>query len=130
MNASASTPAVMVRVLIRPGTPAQLASWGLAATALAVIQALVLAGVNAQGGHLSVGRVGICVVVTLAAGLYASFGRLIVGRRPELAIGWLLVLTGLLLALSILTEQYALYGLATALGTLPGVWLAGPSHWL
>ena len=125
MNASASTPAVMVRVLIRPGTPAQLASWGLAATALAVIQALVLAGLNAQGGHLSVGRMGICVVVTLAAGLYASFGRLIVGRRPELATGWLLVLTGLLLALSILTEQYALYGLAAALGTLPGVWLAG-----
>jgi hypothetical protein len=125
VNASASTPAVMVRVLIRPGTPAQLASWGLAATALAVIQALVLAGLNAQGGHLSVGRVGICVVMTLAAGLYASFGRLIVGRRPELAIGWLLVLTGLLLALSILTEQYALNGLATALGTLPGAWLAG-----
>ncbi|HJY60038.1 MAG TPA: hypothetical protein VJ418_26975, partial [Streptosporangiaceae bacterium] len=125
MNASASAPAVMVRALIRPATSAQLASWGLTATALAVIQALVLAGVNAQAGHLSAGRVGICVVVALAAGLYASFGRLIAGRRPDLAIGWLLGLTGLLLALSILTEQYALYGLATAPGALPSAWLAG-----
>ena len=68
MNASASAPAVMVRALVRPGT-AQLASWGLAATALAVIQALVLAGVNAQAGHLSAGRVGICVVVCQGGGL-------------------------------------------------------------
>lgn len=103
MNASASAPAVMVRALTRPGTPAQLASWGLTATALAVTQALVLAGVNAQAGYLSAGRVGICVVVSLAAGLYASFGRLIAVRRPDLAIGWLLGLTGFLLALSILT---------------------------
>ncbi len=46
MNASASAPAVMVRALVRPGT-AQLASWGLAATALAVIQALVRRGERA-----------------------------------------------------------------------------------
>ena len=124
MNASASAPAVMVRALVRPGT-AQLASWGLIAAALAVIQALALAGVNAQAGHLSAGRVGICVVVALTAGLYAGFGRLIAVRRPALAIGWLLGATGLVLALSVLTEQYALYGLATAPGTLPGTWLAG-----
>ena len=124
MNASASAPAVMARALTRPGT-AQLASWGLIAAALAVVQALVLAGVNAQAGHLSAGRVGICVVVALTAGLYAGFGRLIAVRRPALAIGWLLGATGLVLALSVLTEQYALYGLATAPGTLPGTWLAG-----
>jgi hypothetical protein len=124
VNASASSPAVMVRALVRPGT-AQLASWGLIAAALAVIQALALAGVNAQAGHLSAGRVGICVVVALTAGLYAGFGRLIAVRRPALAIGWLLGATGLALALSILTEQYALYGLATAPGALPGTWLAG-----
>ena len=124
MNASASAPAVMVRALVRPGT-AQLASWGLMATALAVIQALVLAGVNAQAGHLSAGRVGICVLVTLTAGLYAGFGRLIAVRRSALTIGWLLGATGFVLALSVLTEQYALYGLATAPGALPGTWLAG-----
>ena len=124
MNASAQVPAVGVRALFRPGT-AQLASWGLIATALAVIQALVLAGVNAQAGHLSAGRVGICVLVTLTAGLYAGFGRLIAVRRPALTIGWLLGATGFVLALSVLTEQYALYGLATAAGSLPGTWLAG-----
>jgi hypothetical protein len=111
--------------LITAGVPAQLASWGLLATALAVIQALVLAGVNAQAGHLSAGRVGICVLVALAAGLYTGFGRLIAVRRPENPIGWLLAATGLALALSVLTEQYTLYGRATAAGALPGTWLAG-----
>ena len=48
MNASASAPAVIVRALIRPGTPAQLASRGLTATALAAVQALVLAGVPSR----------------------------------------------------------------------------------
>ena len=43
MNASAQVPGVGVRALFRPEA-AQLASWGLIATALAVIQALVLAG--------------------------------------------------------------------------------------
>ena len=125
MNASARAPAVvMARALIWPEA-AQLASWGLAATALAAIQALVLAGMNAQAGHLSAGRVGICVVVALTAGLYGGFGRLIAVRRPAMAIGWLLGATGLVLALSILAEQYALYGLATAAGALPGTWLAG-----
>ena len=48
MNASASAPAVMMRALTRPGTPAQLASRGLTATALAAVQALVLAGVPSR----------------------------------------------------------------------------------
>jgi hypothetical protein len=122
MNVSTQAPP---RMLITAGAPAQLASWGLIATALAVIQALVLAGLNAQAGHLSPGRVGICAVVALAAGLYGGFGRLIAARRPGNPIGWLLAATGLALALSILTEQYALYGLATDVGALPGTWLAG-----
>jgi hypothetical protein len=124
MNASAQLPAASLRALIKP-QPAQLASWGLAATALAAVQALVLAALNAQAGHLSAGRVGICVLVALAAGLYAGFGRLIAARRPRNPIGWLLSLTGFVLVLSILTEQYTLYGRATATGTLPGTWLAG-----
>jgi hypothetical protein len=125
MNATARAPAAAPRALITAGVPTQLAAWGLLATALAVIQALVLAGVNAQAGHLSAGRVGICVLVALAAGLYAGFGRLIAVRRPGNPIGWLLAATGLALALSVLTEQYTLYGLATAAGALPGTRLAG-----
>jgi MFS family permease len=119
MNATAQAPRVLITA------PAQLAATTLAASALAAIQALVLAALNAQAGHLSAGRVGICVLVTLVAGLYAGFGHLIATRRPRNPIGWLLSLTGLVLVLSVLTEQYALYGLATAPGALPGTWLAG-----
>ena len=67
----------------------------------------MLAGVNAQAGHLSAGRVGICVLVTLTAGLYAGFGRLIAVRRPALTIGWLLGATGFVLALSVLADLAA-----------------------
>ena len=48
-------------------------------------------------------------------------------RQPSAwnAIGWLLGLVGLSLAVTMLTEQYALYGLATAPGSVPAARLAG-----
>jgi hypothetical protein len=48
-----------------------------------------------------------------------------VSRLPGNAIGWLLGLVGLSLAVTMLTEQYALYGLATAPGSVPAARLAG-----
>ena len=57
--------------------------------------------------------------------MYAGTGRLIVSRLPGNAIGWLLGLVGLSLAVTMLTEQYAVYGLATAPGSVPAVRLAG-----
>jgi hypothetical protein len=57
--------------------------------------------------------------------VYAGAGRLIASRVPGNAIGWLLGMTGLSLAASLQTEQYALYGLATAPGSLPAARLAG-----
>ena len=65
----------------------------------------------------------------MAVGLYGGSGRLIASRLPANVIGWLLCLIGLSLAVSALAEQYALYGLATAPGTLPAArwvgWLSG-----
>jgi hypothetical protein len=50
---------------------------------------------------------------------------LIGSRVPRNAIGWLLGLIGLSLAFTMLTEQYALRGLAVAPGSLPAARLAG-----
>ena len=55
--------------------------------------------------------------------MYAGTGRLIASRLPGNAIGWLLCLIGLSLAVTMLTEQYALYGVATA--PVPGA--CGPA---
>ena len=100
------------------------------AAATAQVAALVLAGLSVQAGHVSAGRFGICLIVTVAVALYAGVGRVIASRLPGNAIGWLLCLTGLLSALALLAEQYALFGIATAPGRVPAAriigWLSGP----
>ena len=95
------------------------------AAAVAQVAALVLAGLNAQAGYVSAGRFGICLIVTVAVALYAGVGRVIASRLPDSVIGWLLCLTGLLSAVSLLAEEYALFGIATAPGTVPAARLAG-----
>jgi hypothetical protein len=65
-------------------------------------------------------------VLAVAAVAYAGAGRLITGRVPGNPIGWLLGLVGLSLATATFTEQYALYGLVTARGSVPAARLAGP----
>jgi hypothetical protein len=103
---------------------AQVASWALAGFAvLLLVATLVLAGLN--GRHQTAGQTGTYVLLGLAVGLYTGTGRLIVSRLPGNAIGWLLGLVGLSLAGTMLTEQYALYGLATAPGSVPAARLAG-----
>jgi hypothetical protein len=52
-------------------------------------------------------------------------GQLIISRLPGNVIGWLLGLIELSLAASMFTDQYALYGLATAPGSLPAARTAG-----
>jgi hypothetical protein len=90
---------------------------------LVIVAALVLTGLNAS--QLSVAPIGYAGVAGLAAFACTGTGRLIAGRLPRNPIGWLLGLTGLSLAASVLTEQYALRGLATAPGSMPAVRLAG-----
>src|ERR1700691_3495113 len=107
------------------------ASWTLAGlTALVFVTALTLLGLDA--GYIDAGKLGFEAVLAVAVVLYAGTGHLLMVRRPGNAIGLLLALVGLLLAVEMLTEQYPLYGLVTAPGSLPaarlvGWWAGSPS---
>ena len=104
----------------------RVVAWSLAGlTVLVLVAALVLAGLNAGANQVSARQIGIYAVVAVAVGLYGGSGLLIASRLPANAIGWLLCLIGLSLAVSALAEQYALYGLATAPGTMPAARLVG-----
>ena len=112
----------------RSGRRTQVAAWSLAGvTMLGLAAALVLLGLN--DGKIAASRIGLYGVFAAAVVVYAGTGRLIASRVPGNPIGWLLCLVGLSLAAAMLTEQYALYGLVTAPGSLPGgrvaVWLSG-----
>jgi hypothetical protein len=99
-------------------------SWTLAGlTALVLATALTLLGLDAR--YIDAGKVGFEAVMAVAIMLYAGTGHLLMVRRPGNAIGLLLAMVGLLLALEMLTEQYPLYGLVTAPGSLPAARLAG-----
>jgi hypothetical protein len=96
----------------------------LAALALLLlVPTLVLLGLNAR--HIDAGRMFAVVVLAAAAVAYAGAGRVITSRLPGNAIGWLLGLVGLSVATATFTEQYALYGLVTARGSVPAARVAG-----
>ncbi len=100
------------------------ASWTLAGlTALVFATALTLLGLDAR--YIDAGKLGFEAVMAVAIVLYAGTGHLLMARRPGNVIGLLLALVGLLLALEMLTEQYPLYGLVTAPGSLPAPRLVG-----
>jgi hypothetical protein len=100
------------------------ATWTLAGlTALVFATALTLLALDAR--YIDVGKLVFEAVLAVAVVLYAGTGHLLMVRRPGNAIGLLLALVGLLLALEMLTEQYPLYGLVTAPGSLPAARLVG-----
>jgi hypothetical protein len=102
----------------------RVAAWPLAGlTACALLPALVLAALNAS--RLGTVRTGSDVLLAVAVGVGVATGQLIISRLPGNAIGWLLGLIELSLAASMFTDQYALYGLATAPGSLPAARTAG-----
>jgi signal transduction histidine kinase len=102
----------------RPGTRAL--AWGLAGLVLLVLAgAPVLLAFNAR--VMAPSKIGAYGFATVAVVVYAGVGGLIAARVPGNAIGWLLTLEGLLLAVSMFLEQYGLRGLATAPGSLPEV---------
>jgi signal transduction histidine kinase len=93
-------------------------AWGLAGFVLLVLAgALVLLPFNAR--VMTPTRIGAYVFAVVAVVVYAGVGGLIAARVPRNAIGWLLCLQGLALAVSMFLEQYGLRGLATAPGSLP-----------
>jgi hypothetical protein len=98
-------------------------SWTLAGlTVLALVAALTLTGLNAR---VMTRWLAFELLLTLATLLYAAAGRLIISRVPGNAVGWLLSLIGLLLAVAMGSEQYAIYGLVTAPGSLPAARVVG-----
>ncbi len=100
------------------------ASWTLAGlTVLVLAAALTLLGLDTR--YIDAGKLGFEAVMAVAVVLYAGTGQLLIVRRPGNVIGLLLALVGLLLALEMLTEQYPLYGLVTAPGSLPAARLVG-----
>ena len=114
---------------IRHAARKPLLAWSLTGSALVVLAAaLVLLGLNAgrlNASRLDTGQIGLYGLLSVGALAYAGAGGLIARRVPGNAIGWLLGLTGLSLTVAMLTEQYALYGLATAKGTVPAAKVAG-----
>ena len=106
----------------RPRTGA--AAWGLTILTLAVLAAaLVFAALDV--GRIGAGWGGLQAIMSAAVLLYAVSGRLIAGRRPDNAIGWLLGSIGLAVATSLFAEQYAVYGVATAPGAVPAAKAVG-----
>ncbi len=100
------------------------AAWSMAGLTLLVLAAaLVLLALDTS--RMAAGRIAFYAIGALAAILYSVTGGLVATRVPRNSIGWLLGLIGLSLAGVMLTEQYALYGLAVAPGALPGARLAG-----
>jgi hypothetical protein len=103
-----------------------VAAWPLAGfTAGALVPALVLAALNA--GRLGTVRTGSDFLLAVAVAVGVATSQLVIRRLPGNAIGWLLALIELSLAASMFTDQYALYGLATAPGSLPA---ARPAGWV
>jgi hypothetical protein len=99
-------------------------AWSLATLTLAVlVAALVLVGMNAA--LVGTFRVGSNALLALAVAVYVATSQLIISRLPGNAIGWLLGLVGLSLAASLFTEEYAVYGLGTAPGSLPAPRVVG-----
>ena len=102
----------------------RVAAWPLAGfTAGVLVAALVLAALNAS--RLGTVRTGSDLLLAVAVGVGVATSQLIIRRRPGNAIGWLLGLIELSLAGSMFADQYALYGLATAPGSLPAARTAG-----
>jgi hypothetical protein len=90
---------------------------------LVLVAVLVLLGMNASA--VDTRSMVATAIFVIAVGVCAGVGLLIASRLPGIAIGWLLSLIGLSLAASLLAGQYALYGLATAPGSVPAARLAG-----
>jgi signal transduction histidine kinase len=60
----------------------------------------------------------------------ACIGALVASRRPDNAIGWLLLWTTLIIGTGFVTDEYSRYTLVTRPGALPGgVWAAWVSSW-
>ena len=71
------------------------------------------------------------VALILAFLPYAVVGALIVARRPANRIGWLFLVSGLLMGVGLTAFEYAIYGDLTDPGSLPGTsWALRTNQWI
>jgi hypothetical protein len=90
----------------------------LAAAVGSTVLAVVLSDLN---GEVSFGF----VAMSLSAGvLFAGVGAVIVARRPENLVGWILSSIGLIWTIGQLAEHYSKYAYVTRPGSLPGAIVA------
>ena len=61
----------------------------------------------------------------LAFAAFLVVGALVVGHRPGNAVGWIVAAIALLAVTGALAEEYAVYGVVTRPGSLPGPRYAG-----
>ena len=101
-------------------------AWGVAGLAVVTLVPGVRLALLARSGALpdaqgtGAGLVAAHVAVVLATVSAAAVGAVVAGRRPRHPVGWLLLGVGLAVALSVLVEWYAKYGLVVRPGSLPG----------
>ena len=109
----------------RPWRTAVLA-WALAGLAVIVlVPGIRLARLVDLAGppgaqRTSAATIAAYAAVVLATVSSAAVGAVLASRRPRHPVGWLLLGVGLAVALSILVEWYAKYGLLVRPGSLPG----------
>jgi hypothetical protein len=109
----------------RRGWPAGPA-WGLAGLAVLVLLAGLRITLLSDAGGLREAQASIAATVAAYGAVVlvlvssATVGAVLASRRPEHPVGWLLLGIGLAVALGILVEAYAKYGLVVRPGSLPG----------
>jgi signal transduction histidine kinase len=103
---------------------ARRVAWGLLGLGAAIAGAgMVLDVLNASG--IIQNAFFVAIFLSMAA-----IGALVASRRPDNAIGWILLWTTLAIGTGFVTDEYARYTLVTNPGALPGgVWAAWTSSW-
>jgi MFS family permease len=89
-----------------------------AAAVLLFVPAVVLNLRRPQDADLAYTTGGL--VLALAVLLFGWFGARIVARQPRHPIGWILCAFGLIAGISAFTSEYAIYGLRSQPGAVPG----------
>ncbi|HEX2155409.1 MAG TPA: hypothetical protein VHS79_00260 [Actinomycetes bacterium] len=99
------------------------AAWALLAVWTASVVALVTLSV--ANGTFAPDAFTDSLPLLLAFAAFLVVGALVVGHRPGNAVGWIFAAIALLAVTAALAEEYAVYGVVTRPGSLPGPRYAG-----
>jgi hypothetical protein len=129
MTAAGSSPTRGGLVSSRPSRSAVRLAWSLWGLTMGLVALAVwLEAFN--GSLLAVGRSQNDLALVPMSLAFATVGALIAARHPRNPIGWLCGALGLVVAMTLAGNQYAIYALVTAPGSLPGGdWAAWWAVW-